>query len=357
MSLLRFLAGVLIIVLLSSPAGADSWTRPAVMAGTWYLGRADQLAGSVDSFLAAAKRRVLAGRTIGLVVPHAGHVYSGKVAGAAWAVAAELDPSPETVILLGPSHRYPLARPSIWPQGAYACPLGQVRIDSQTAGRLKQRLGAGFVRQAHLKEHCLEVQLPFVLKSLPKASLVPLLTGPPDLAEARGLGRALAEEAQGRSILLVASTDLSHFHSREAARRLDQRVAERIEKLDPEGLMSDASQGQAEACGLQALLAVMFAARQLGANQGLILDRADSARVSGDKTNVVGYLAAALVAASNPKQGQSGLDQGQRQTLRRLARSSVEAAVLGRNPPLAPSDDPVLNQPRGSLSPSGPGAS
>jgi len=341
-------AGLVVLFLLAGPAaaaGAEDFIRPSVLAGTWYPAEAEELARSVEGFLAGGPKEQPPGRVLALVVPHAGHLYSGAVAGAAWGLAARLSPPPRTVVLLGPSHRFPLTKPSLWPQGAYTCPLGRAPVDADLAGRLGRRLEADFVRPAHLSEHCLEIQVPFLIKALPQARLVAVLTGRPDLARARLMGQALAEETAGRPVLLVASTDLSHFHPEEEAWRLDDRVAERIEKLDPEGLLEDASQGKAEACGLQALMAVMFAARQMGAERGLILDRATSAKVTGDRRQVVGYLAAALVGPNAPEKASAGpleLSPEQKRSIKDLARRSVEAAVQGRDLPAPPADDPLL---------------
>ncbi len=160
-------------------------TRPANMAGLWYPAEPQALAGSLDAFLALGRGPRPAGRVLALVVPHAGHRYSGAVAGAAYALAQTLDPPPDTVILVGPSHHYPLDRPSIWPAGSFATPLGAIKVDQALAAELSQRLGGQFRREADLKEHSLEVQMPFLKKVLPQASLVTVLTGGPDAQRAR----------------------------------------------------------------------------------------------------------------------------------------------------------------------------
>jgi len=339
------------ILLVCHPAAAGDWVCPANLAGSWYPAESGELQRSVDAYLAAGREKSLPGRLIALVAPHAGHAFSGRAAGAAWAQAARLNPSPRTVILLGPAHRYPLERPSIWPQGAYASPLGEAAIDQALSARLTEGTSARFVRAAHLGENSLEVEIPFMRRALPAASLVAILTGPPDLLEARLLGRQVAQAARGRSVLLVASTDFSHYHDLDTARVLDGRAAARIAALDPEGLAQLAARGQTEACGLQALLAVMYAARELGAEQGVILDKDDSARVTGDRRRVVGYMAAAFVSTKERAgAGQDGgspsgmqLGEKQRRMLKDLARRSVMAVVWGQNPPAYPAGDPVLD--------------
>ena len=347
---------VVLLTLAATPtaaAGVEGYLRPAAKAGTWYPARKAILTRSLQAMLDAANPPRVEGRLYALIVPHAGHIYSGRVAAAAYALLARQKPRPRTVILLGPSHHYPLHRPSIWPRGAYACPLGKMAVDAELAGELSRLAGARFVRQAHLPEHCLEVQVPFLRLVLPRAKLVAVLTGPPEVDSARRLGHALARVARGRPVMLIASSDLSHFHPQQQARRLDGVVAARVTALDPEGLWRAARERRAEACGLQAVMAVMSAARELGAKRGMILARDDSSRVTGDRSRVVGYMAAALVgpAGSTPQAGSAarswGLDAPRRRLLRDLARRAVEAAVRGRPLPSPPRDDPVLNRPAG----------
>jgi AmmeMemoRadiSam system protein B/AmmeMemoRadiSam system protein A len=337
-----------------APAGAASAAdlRPAALAGLWYPADPQVLSGSLEAFLALGRGQRPAGRVVALVVPHAGHRFSGSVAGAAYALAQTLEPPPETVILVGPSHHFPLDKPSIWPGGGFQTPLGPIKADQPLAAELSNRLGGVFLREADLKEHSLEVQMPFLRLVLPKTTLVTVLTGGPDLQRARDLAQALATVAKDRRVLLVASTDLSHFHAQAQAQELDAQVAKRVQALDGPGLLADEAQGQAEACGAQALAAVLMAAKELGATRGQVLAQADSARSTGDYGRVVGYLAAALLVAPEEKPAPAegltgGLDAGQQKRLRELAWQALRAAVRGQAPPQVPQDDPALLQPAG----------
>ncbi|MCB2185214.1 MAG: AmmeMemoRadiSam system protein B [Deltaproteobacteria bacterium] len=363
--LVRALAGILALLFLSgSPAWADSGDRPAALAGAWYPGTAPELRATLAEYLklppGAPPDRVAA-----LLVPHAGYPYSGAVAGAGWALAGRLSPPPRTVILLGPSHRYPLTRPSVWTRGGYETPLGRIPADAKLAADLAAEIGAEFVPQAHLMEHSLEVQMPFIKAALPGASLVTVLTGPPDPAAARRLGRALAAEARGGGVLLVASSDLSHFHDLATAQEMDGRLAARVRALDPGALWDLAREDQAEACGLQGLLAVMYAARDLGAKTGRVLRMDTSAASTGDRTRVVGYLAAAIplggaaapasaaappatpvaTPAPTPAPSRSELDPAHRKMLLDLARQAVLAAAADKPLPSPPEGDPQLARP------------
>lgn len=337
-------------------AQAGDQRRPAVLAGSWYAAEPDILARNVDLYLKQGERQPPAGRLVAIVTPHAGHRYSGAVAGAAWAAAKAQNPPPLTVILVGPSHQVFLRQPSVWLGGDYATPLGDIPVDLALARELAERLGAIFNPAAHLREHSLEVQFPFLRRALPEARLVTVLTGPPDPAQAERLAKALAETAQGRRVLLAASTDLSHYHDEATAKLLDAQVARRIAALDAEGLMADEAGGRAEACGLQGVAAVLAAARTLGAGQGQVLAQANSGQTTGDHSRVVGYLAAAIVngpeqagayRAPMPQIPSAELDPARQKRLRELARQAVEAAVLGRPAPSPPADDPTLAQPRG----------
>ncbi|MBI4800102.1 MAG: AmmeMemoRadiSam system protein B [Desulfarculus sp.] len=332
-------------------AAPPAETRPATLAGTWYPADPSVLAGSLEAFLRLGRGSRPEGKVVALVVPHAGHRYSGSVAGAAYALAQTLDPPPRAVIRVGPSHHFPLEKPSIWPSGSFDTPLGSIPVDQALAAELTRRLGAGFRREADLREHSLEVQMPFLCSALPQASPVTVLTGRPDLQQARQLGAALAAVARDRPVLLVASTDLSHFHPRAKAQELDARVAGRVQALDGPGLLSDDAAGRSEACGAQALAAVLLAAQELGATQGQVLAQADSGRATQDYSQVVGYMSAALVAPPAPQADKpataGGLDAAQQKRLRDLARQAVAAAVRGQALPAIPQDDPALLQPAG----------
>ncbi|MFH1060002.1 MAG: AmmeMemoRadiSam system protein B, partial [Pseudomonadota bacterium] len=297
------LAGLILLAGLTLPcrlpaaaAPPDIQERPALLAGSWYAAEPDILARNLDLYLKQSARPAIAGRLLAVITPHAGHRYSGAVAGAAWAVAGAMDPPPETVILVGPSHQVYLRQPSVWLGGDYATPLGDIAVDQALAQDLARRLGAVFHPAAHLREHSLEVQFPLLRRTLPSARLVTVLTGPPDPAQAEQLAKTLAAVAAGRRVLLAASSDLSHFHDETTAKLLDAQVARRISALDAEGLMADEAAGRAEACGLQGVAAVLTAARLMGAAQGQVLAQANSAQATGDHSRVVGYLAAAISA-------------------------------------------------------------
>jgi AmmeMemoRadiSam system protein B len=274
-------------------------TRPAAVAGTWYPGTAGALARDVDAYLAAVDVTAR-GRIHAVIAPHAGLMFSGPVGAWAYKAAAASGPY-DAVVLLGPSHFVAFDGLALYPEGAFETPLGPAPIDAALAARL---LAASPVVQplpaAHRREHSLEMQLPFLERLLPAVPIVPLLMGFQTRETIEEAARAIAAAAGDRRVLLVASTDLSHYFDAPTAVTLDARVRDAVASFDPERLLTlfeqypEGERGRYVACGGGPAIAVMMAARTLGARAGRVLKYAHSGDVSGDQTAVVGYLAAAL---------------------------------------------------------------
>jgi AmmeMemoRadiSam system protein B len=272
--------------------------RPAAVAGRWYPGTAQQLSAEVDAHLREADRtaspEVPADATlVALVAPHAGLVYSGPVAAHAYRLLR--DRAFELIVLVGPSHFVPFEGVSIWPSGAFETPFGAMRIDHDAAAVLMKTCAA--VKQltaAHQREHSLEMQLPFLGRLAQATPIVPLVMGRQTRVTAFALADALVEVANERRVLLVASSDLSHYENALTAARLDGLVAGDVNDMDADGLMSRLESRPDHACGGGPMVAVLRAAKAMGATTSRVLRYADSGDVSGDKSAVVGYLAAAL---------------------------------------------------------------
>jgi AmmeMemoRadiSam system protein B len=268
--------------------------RRAVVAGSWYPGAPAVLSAALDRYLDAADdgprplRRVVA-----LVVPHAGLMYSGPVAAHAYRL---LRTHPvDLAVLVGPSHFVGFDGVSVCRGAGFETPFGIAEIDDAMASSL---MGAASIVHehppAHAREHSLEMQLPFLKHLAPQARIVPLVMGRQTAATARALGEALGEVLQGTSALLVASTDLSHYENAEVAGRLDAIVVDHLARFDADGLQRALVERPGHACGGGPAVAVMRAARLLGARDAVVLRYADSGDVSGDKSSVVGYVAAAF---------------------------------------------------------------
>jgi AmmeMemoRadiSam system protein B len=266
--------------------------RRAAVAGTWYPGSADALAAAVDRHLERASRDV-PGELLALVAPHAGLVYSGPVAAHAYRLlrARTFD----VAVLVGPSHFVSFEGVSVVRTGGFETPLGVANIDDRSANALMAATSVVCEHPAaHVREHSLEMQLPFLQHLAPGLPIVPLVMGHQTRATARALGDALAAVLRGRRALVIASTDLSHYQDAETAAALDRVVVDCISRFDADGLQQVLDEEPNHACGGGPTVAVMRAARILGARDAVILNYADSGDVSGDKSAVVGYLAAAL---------------------------------------------------------------
>jgi AmmeMemoRadiSam system protein B len=268
--------------------------RRSAVAGSWYPGRPEALAAEVDRYLAAVSEAPPAGSVIGLVAPHAGLMYSGPVA--AWAYRAVQGGAYDVAVIVGPSHRAGFNGVAVYPRGAFDTPFGEIPIAEDVAAAI---LAATPVARedvaVHGAEHSLELQLPFLRRVLPTTPIVPIMMGYQLAETIVALGDALATALAGRRALLIASSDLSHYLDAPAAAAMDRKVVESVQRFDPEGLMRTLSAQPDHACGGGPIVSVMRAARALGAREGRVLRYADSGDVSGDKSAVVGYMAAAFV--------------------------------------------------------------
>jgi len=271
--------------------------RPSPIAGQWYPGDPKRLADSVDAYINAAQLPALPGDLVAVMTPHAGHRYSGPVAGYAFAAMRGLQP--ELVAVVSPMH-YPAYEPLLTSAHAgYVTPLGPLPIDPEAVRALDAylhvELGFGLAPVKRDSEHSLEIELPFLQRTLKNEfHLLPVMVRDASPAVARGLGIALGRVLEGRNALLVASTDLSHFYTQAAARLLDEEMLRRVEAFDPQGVLDAEEEGKGYACGRGALAAVLWAARELGANAVKVLRYATSGDITGDYSQVVGYGAAAI---------------------------------------------------------------
>ncbi len=272
--------------------------RPSPIAGTWYEGDANVLARIVDQYLDEAQLPDLDGEVVAVIAPHAGHQYSGAVAG--YAFAALRGRSPDLVAVIGPMH-HPYSQPLITTaHDAYSTPLGNVLIDKEVLHELddalKSEIDFGLSPVSNDPEHCLEIELPFlqrVLKS--KWKLLPVMVRAQEARVSEGLGKALAKVLANKNFVLVASTDLSHFYNQKMALTYDRAMLDQIESFSPEGAFDVERASRGFACGLGAFTAVMWASRELGADKVKVLRHATSGDVTGDYSSVVGYGAAVIL--------------------------------------------------------------
>ena len=268
-------------------------TRPSPIAGRWYPGDSGQLASSVDGYVGAAELPEIAGEVIAVVAPHAGHVYSGPVAG--YAFGAVKGMQPELVAIVSPMHQ-PYSQPLLTSaHQAYQTPLGTITIDQRAVAELDQQLqaelGFGLTPVRNDGEHSLEIELPFLQRVLEgEFSLLPVMVRDQSTQVGEALGGALAKVLADKSALIVASTDLSHFYNQDQALKLDQEMLRQLEAFDPQGMLRAEEEGKGFACGRYAVAAVLWAAKELGANEVKILKHATSGDVTGDYSGVYGII-------------------------------------------------------------------
>jgi len=268
--------------------------RRSVIAGSWYPGESSTLRGDVARYFQNVPERDVAGDIIALIVPHAGYIYSGQVAAHAYKLIQ--GKKYDAVILVGPSHRVAFSGVSIYAEGAYETPLGVVPVDEAIACEMK-RLSEIIVDfpAAHTQEHALEIQLPFLQVALGDFSFVPLVMGDQNAATCRKLADVISQVGKDRHVLIVASSDLSHFYDYKKASQLDGIALKHIQDYDVEGLLQSLSHNRTEACGGGPIAVAMMAAQKLGAHHSLLLKYANSGDVTGDNKSVVGYASAVIV--------------------------------------------------------------
>lgn len=272
---------------------ANEDIRENIVAGSFYPGNPQTLESMVKKFLGNAEDRKIK-KIKALVCPHAGYIYSGQVAACSYrqVMGKEFD----SVIIIAPSHSEHFDFNSVYNGKAYQTPLGMVSIDNGSCEKLAAS-GSQNIRLSkygHRTEHSLEVQLPFMQIALKNLQIVPVVMGIQSKANAESLGTAIGELFKGENILLVASTDLSHYHPYNTAVSLDKKVEELIRNFDTEGLEAAFLSDRLEMCGGGPVIAAMIASKILGAQNSEILCYMNSGDTSGDRSAVVGYLSAVL---------------------------------------------------------------
>ena len=318
-----------------SLADEKSSVRQPAVAGQFYPAQPDELRRMLDDYLAQAAVPQLPGNLVALIAPHAGYIYSGKVAAHSYALLKGR--KFERVVVIAPSHFEGFPFVSVYDGDAYATPLGNVAVDKEFAAKLVklnplvQLSSRGHAPTKEQGEHALEVQLPFLQRVLGEFKLVPIVMGEQNYETERALGLALAKmlKGTGTSTLIVASSDLSHYHTYDEATKLDQKVLKAVAEWDYLSLSHNFESRIWEACGGGPIVATMIAAERLGANQAKILKYANTGDVTGDHSRVVGYSAVALLQAqTHAAQAESfSLGSKEKDTLIQLAKKSVETAV------------------------------
>lgn len=268
--------------------------RPPAVAGMFYPEAKDTLNHQLDELFQSANQPTVEGTIVALISPHAGYMYSGLTAAHGYSLLKGR--SFDTVVIVSPSHREYFEGICVFSGTAYRTPLGVIEIDTHLRDELltaepsilKNMMG-------HRQEHAIEVQLPFLQRVLRNVKILPIVMGDQQRSLCRRLGDALGKVLEGKNALLIASTDLSHYYPYNVAEKLDKIFIEDVANFDEEALMRDLEEERTEGCGGGPTVAVLRAARKLGARKVHILHHCNSGDITGDKSGVVGYLSAAIV--------------------------------------------------------------
>ncbi|MDA3901204.1 MAG: AmmeMemoRadiSam system protein B [Spirochaetes bacterium] len=268
------------------------YTRKPVYAGTFYPSDKTTLLREIDSYLHQTSSIEPYNNACGIIVPHAGYIYSGLVSAAAFQAIRKTNPS--RIIVLAPSHRYSFDHASVIPEGIYNTPLGDTDIDNSAAQLLDQP-SFHYLQNAHEAEHSIEVQIPFIQRLFPSAPVVPILIGTQSPEHCRAIADDIFN-VFNRSVsktIVIISTDLSHFHNYDEATALDKGLIDIITEFDPDSLHAALSEGK-EACGHASLLTGFYLTQLMGGARCEELLYKNSGDTAGDKNRVVGYLAAVI---------------------------------------------------------------
>jgi hypothetical protein len=268
--------------------------RPSPITGTWYEAMPKSLAAKIDGYLDEAKLPDLDGQVIGVIAPHAGHKYSGRVA--AHAFAALRGQAPDLVVVLSPFHNFAPYQLITTSHEAYATPLGNLEVDASALDELQKNLDTPITRIPNDKEHSLEIELPFLQRVFQyDFKLLPIMIREQEEHTAKALGGALAKILKKKNAVLVASTDLSHFYNQQTAKIFDHHMLQCFEAFNPHAIFEAEYTGKGFACGHAAVAAALWACQNLGANRVQILNYATSGDVTKEYESVVGYGAAAIL--------------------------------------------------------------
>ena len=323
-ALFLFLTGALAF------AGEQNIRYPFV-SGEFYPSDKVQLSQMIDGFLSKVPSKEKATYNVKiLILPHAGYAYSGQTA--AYGYQLIRNNSYDTAILIGPYHKAMFPGASIWRSGAWRTPLGDVPVDSELASAIfNESSDFQFIQDNHSTEHSLEVQLPFLQKVLTNFKIVPILISDPSPENYKPLAQAVFKNIKDKKVLIIASSDMSHYYPDSTAREMDSRTLAFLKDQDPGGLLKALYEEKSELCGHAAVLTALEISKLMGNTKLEVLNYATSADSTGDKSRVVGYGASVIYQQGEipspsieKRAGNQGLDPQQRKELLKIARQTVE---------------------------------
>lgn len=346
LSFFRFSAVTLIMLSSSLCVYAESIQEP-VASGTFYPAEPGALGQQIDGYLSVADPAKVDGDIVALISPHAGYIYSGPIA--AYGFKEISGRRYDTVIIIGPSHRLVFDGAAVLGKDYYETPLGKVPIDRVFEERLIRAEKATIRKdpRVYADEHSIEVQIPFLQRSLKDFMIVPVVIGRPDYVTCRAVARGVAKTAKGsgKKVLIIASTDLSHYLKYNDALIRDQATLSEMLNYDPMRFARKVAEGECELCGSAPVITVMLACSELGADRISLLKYANSGDTAGDKSRVVGYGSLVIYKTEENKM----LDTAQKKVLLEIARKTIESCIRQEKIPEFDVTDPGLMREEGAF--------
>ena len=319
--------------------------KSADLAGSWYPASKMELEKMLKGYISDAPDEKIEGNILALISPHAGYQFSGSVA--AYGFKSVISSPIKTVIVLGFSHKGYFDGVSVYNQGSFSTPLGVVKVDEKLADSIMARdKKISFRPEPFRSENSVEMQVPFIQVALPAAKIVPVILGSQSFDDAEVLSGALAAVLKGRDdCLIVASTDMSHFHGYDEANEIDEKGISVISGMKAREVYDSANAGECELCGVMPVTAILLTAEKLGYDSIKVLKYANSGDTYGDKSRVVGYLSAVIYK----KKEASMLNHLRRKRLLQVARESISLYVIENKRRKFEEKDDILNEPLGAF--------
>lgn len=349
--LIGVIISILMVVCFSMETNGQ--IKQSDLSGKWYTNSQQELDAEITAYLANSKTPAVEGKIKAILVPHAGFIYSGPIA--ATAFKAVEDRKDLTVVLIGFTHRKNFFGASVLCAKGYETPLGVLEIDEELSRKIiDAHPSITDDNKAFDDENSIEMQVPFIQKSLVNPKAVIIAIGNQDMNICRSLSDTLANVLEGRNdVLLIGSTDMSHYLPYDEANRIDEITIRLLEKMNPEDLyLKSQAYGHHLLCGISAVCTTMLTAIKLGADSFELCQRKNSGDTSGDKSAVVGYFSALLTDTGKDKPQQTTgknmkLDKDQQKRLLSIARQTIDTYLANDKKPDITETDPLLNEEMG----------
>ena len=352
---------LLVLLLISSININAQDVKKCEFCGSFYPSDPKELNNFIDKLLAEANEESVSGEIFGIVVPHAGYDYSGRVAACAYRtlVGQKFD----TVVILASGHKHYPEHIAVYPQGRFETPLGILEIDSSLARQFESFNGSLLDKSYFSQEHSIEVELPFIQKTLKDAKILPILIGKADFDELQGLAKKLSEISKEKKILIIASSDLSHFRTYDDAVGIDNETIDLIKEKNTDYLWTLNEYNEQRACGIYPIITLLLYSKLKNA-EIKILKSANSGDVTGDKEKVVGYVSAVTynlgsetknkektgkIALKEETMQDFTLNKNEKKELLSIGRRAIESYLQDNKIPEFKVDSAALNEKRGAF--------